>query len=127
MTDFDFTNDINDTQENTGLLQVVRSVTVASAQDYLLPNQPDLYSKINEVIELDHYNPKYLVWRVFLYSYLFSGCDVKATKPIAKKFFKKDQEAYSVPTSLRHKSAKTITAKNNINSLICFSFFLSKP
>lgn len=68
MTDFDFTKD---KPEEGGLFSIITSVKVASGKDYLLPDCPDLQSKIEEVMQLEPYHPKYLVWRVFLYTYLF--------------------------------------------------------
>lgn len=104
MTDFDFTKD---KPEEGGLFSIITSVKVASGKDYLLPDCPDLQSKIEEVMQLEPYHPKYLVWRVFLYTYLFSGYDIDMAEQFLKDFFYKDRKAYYVPTN---ETSKTITS-----------------
>lgn len=85
-------------ENSTSILpSLFTSIKVASGDDYILPNLPELHKQIQEVLNLDYYHPKYQIWRVFLYRYLYANCDPIATEKFAKDFIENDRMCYRIP------------------------------
>lgn len=96
--------DSNNAAEN-GLFSIFTSVKITTGEEYLLPNVTDLHKRIEEIIQLEPYHPQYLLWRVFLYRYFYSNCDIAATSKFAKTFVSKDRTSYNIPFN---ETSKTI-------------------
>lgn len=103
---------IQNSGEESRLSTLITSARVASGDDYLLTNVTDLHNRIEEVLSLDLYHPKYQIWRVFLYRYLYAKCDILAAEKFAKTFIENDRNAYRIPNN---RTSKTI--ENYINRL----------
>ena len=119
--------DSNNTTENK-LLSIFTSVKITSGGDYLLPNVTDLHNRIEEVMQLEPYHPKYLLWRVFLYRYFYSNCDITATSKFAERFLSKDRTSYIIPANETSKTidsyiSSTRTIRKTIfNGITAFDF-----
>ena len=96
--------DSNNAAENR-LFSIFTSVKITSGEEYLLPNVTDLHKRIEEIIKLEPYHPQYLLWRVFLYRYFYSNCDIAATSKFAESFVLKDRTSYNIPFN---ETSKTI-------------------
>lgn len=117
MTEF---NDVQDTQKNE-LLSLITSIKIVSGEEYLLKNVPDLHTKIEEVMQLEHYHPKYFLWRVFLYQYFYSNCDLIASERFSKTFLSNDRAAYIIPTNVTSNTIRSYISSTRTTSRAIFN------
>jgi len=109
------------TQKENGLYSLATSVRIASGREYILPNVTDLHERIEEVIRLEHYHPKYLLWRVFLYRYFYSNCDITATSRFAETFVTKDRTSYIIPANETSKTISSYITSTRTSSKTIFN------